>query len=132
MKINNLKTISAQKNILIVDDSIDSQVLLTTLFESFGYRVHHVSNGKEALSLLMNCEIMPDVILLDYQMPIMSGLEFRIHQLQDFKLQNIPVVLMTGDSSLDLDALMKKPYAIFIKPLQIHQLIETVKKCLGN
>lgn len=120
-----------QKHILIVDDSVDNQQLLTILFESIGYKVDNVSNGAEALSLLSNCRILPDLILLDYQMPVMSGLEFRQQQLQNKLIQNIPVIVMTGEINNNLHFEMKNPFCVTIKPLQVNDLIKIVSEALN-
>ena len=111
---------------MIVDDSVDNQELLTTLFESMNYKVDHVSNGAEALTLLLSCSVLPDLILLDYQMPVMNGFQFRKLQLENKLIQNIPLIVMTGDVNNDLVVQMSHPFRIIIKPLQIQNLIETV------
>ncbi len=120
-----------QKYILIVDDSVDNQELLTLLFESIGYKVDHVSNGADALSLLSNCSIMPDLILLDYQMPVMCGQEFRNQQLQNKSIQKIPVIVMTGDVNNNLHVEMKNPFYVMIKPLQMNELIKIVSQAVN-
>lgn len=128
-----LKNIQQQirKHILIVDDSVDNQELLTMLFKSIGYKVNHVSNGAEALSLLSGCSILPDLILLDYQMPVLNGFEFRELQLKNKLIQNIPVIVMTGDVNNNLYSEMKNPFHVIVKPLQIHDLIKIVSEALN-
>lgn len=125
MKIKN------DKYILIVDDSVDSQELLTTLFESIGYSVHHVSNGVEALALLSTSGNLPDVILLDYNMPMMNGSEFRTRQLENIEIRAIPVIVMTGETKENIFQIMQNPQAILIKPMNIQKIIQTVQSVLS-
>jgi two-component system response regulator VicR len=68
------------KLILIVDDSKDNQDLLKLVLVSKGYSVHCASNGQEALVMLFELSILPDLILLDAKMPVMDGYEFRVQQ----------------------------------------------------
>lgn len=59
---------------LIVDDSRVIRKVSRHLLESMGFTVNEAGNGKEALE---KCdEAMPDVILLDWNMPVMNGIEF--------------------------------------------------------
>ena len=59
---------------LIVDDSRVIRTVSRHIVESFGFEVLEAANGEEAISL---CETsMPELILLDWNMPVMNGLEF--------------------------------------------------------
>lgn|SRR5512139_4019172 len=65
------------KTCLIVDDSRVIRKVSRHMVESLGLTVDEAANGQEALAL---CDqAMPDVILLDWNMPIMSGIEFITH-----------------------------------------------------
>ena len=64
----------AMKNCLIVDDSRVIRKVSRHIVESMGFVVDEAADGQEALA---KCESkMPDVILLDWNMPVMSGIEF--------------------------------------------------------
>jgi CheY-like chemotaxis protein len=118
--------------ILIVDDSKDNQELLELLLVSKGYRVHCASNGEEALYLLKEFTILPDLILLDAQMPVMDGYEFRIEQKKIERLKNIPVLVMSGDEDSEMSKKMIEPQGILIKPLHVKSFIDSVTSFLGN
>jgi two-component system, chemotaxis family, chemotaxis protein CheY len=62
------------KNCLIVDDSRVIRKVSRHIVESFGFAVLEAENGQDALSQCT--EAMPDLILLDWNMPVMSGIEF--------------------------------------------------------
>lgn len=122
---------SAKKLILIVDDSLDNQTLLDLIFTSKGYDVHCASNGAEALLFLKELSLLPDLILLDARMPVMDGYEFRIEQKKTERLKDIPVVVMTGDSDLEMDRDMLNPLGVLIKPLQIQSVINSISMYLN-
>lgn len=121
---------SANKLILVVDDVIDNQFLLTTLLEAKGHRVLCVSNGEEALNLLRELAYLPDLILLDAQMPVMDGYLFREAQCKSDRLRAIPVVVMTAECSLDTNTRMNHPQAIMIKPLRLTSIFECISPYL--
>lgn len=117
---------NSEKLILVVDDSVDNQALLTMLLVAKGYKIYCASNGVEALALLKELTHLPDLILLDAQMPIMDGYQFRLAQAQDERIKNIPVVVMTADDYIGLGKKMCYPKKILTKPLNISTLIESV------
>jgi CheY-like chemotaxis protein len=117
---------SAEKLILIIDDSVDNQALLTVLFQAKGYRVLSASNGEAALGLLRELTYLPDLILLDAQMPVMDGYQFRQEQCKTDRLRSIPVVVMTGDCCVQTEERMIHPEAIMIKPLSVSSILEGI------
>lgn len=62
------------KNCLIVDDSRMIRNVLRSSLEALEFTVREACNGREAIAMCEEC--MPDVILLDWHMPVMSGIEF--------------------------------------------------------
>lgn len=81
-------------NVLVIDDDIDTHDMLGVLLAHAGYSVATASNGREALGMLTS--IRPAVILLDVEMPVMTGAEFRQEQRRDPDLIRIPTIVMTG------------------------------------
>ena len=119
-------TESTQKLILIIDDSLDNQALLSLLLEAKGFHVLCASNGSEALCTLRELAFLPDLILLDAQMPVMDGYQFREEQCKTDRLRLIPVVVMTGDCCVKTEERMNHPEAIMIKPLQVSSIFENI------
>ena len=119
--------VNHKKLILVIDDSVDSQILLRLLLESKGYEVHTALNGVEALSLLKELSRLPDIILLDAQMPVMGGYQFRFEQGQNARLKDIPVIVMSGDVDEDIDLKMMYPEAVLVKPLNMKSLVESIE-----
>jgi class 3 adenylate cyclase/CheY-like chemotaxis protein len=80
--------------ILIVDDEPSMLDLLEQQLTGSDYTVERASNGEEGLKKVELC--MPDVILLDYIMPEMNGLEVLKRLKDDSRYQDIPVILLTA------------------------------------
>ncbi|HKI31392.1 MAG TPA: response regulator [Gemmataceae bacterium] len=94
---------TAPKQILIVDDDAQAREGLALVMEAAGHAVRTAANGLEALQQLRTSRA--DVILLDLAMPTMDGWTFRIQQLGDPALADIPVmVLSVGGDSLRPEA----------------------------
>lgn len=107
-----------KKKILVIEDSAEIQDTLKLILEGEGFDVEVAANGKDGLDRLINRK-PPELILLDLRMPVMSGEEFRRHQLQIPYLSRIPVILMSADSlvhrragSLRTERVLKKPFHI--------------------
>ena len=80
--------------ILVVEDNDDSLFMLKSVLSRKGYRVVEAWDGKQAVEVAESEEL--DLILLDLQLPRLNGLGV-IHRLrQNSKLQNVPVVIITG------------------------------------
>ena len=121
---------NSDKLILIVDDSKDNQELLKIVLLSKGFKVHCASNGQEALAMLLELSTLPDLILLDAQMPVMDGYEFRIQQNKLERIKNIPVLVMTGDSDKSMNQDMNAPCGVLVKPLSVNTILESISMCI--
>jgi len=77
-----------------VDDSITVRRVTQRLLERNGLRVMTAKDGVDALSILQ--EHVPDVILLDIEMPRMDGYELASHVRSDARLSAIPIVMVTS------------------------------------
>ncbi len=84
-----------ERPILIVEDDPDLREMMAQLLTVEGYRPETASNGLEALEYLAHSG-RPAVILLDLMMPVMDGWEFRRRQLQDSRLADVPVVVLSA------------------------------------
>lgn len=116
------------KKILLIDDEPELRESLTEFLENEGFSVTQAANGKVALEILKT-GAMPNLILLDYMMPVMDGKTF----CQEFNKEEkwfgqIPVVLLTAARvEQDLIASMKLT-AKLSKPIAIPQFLDVVKK----
>jgi CheY-like chemotaxis protein len=94
-------TTAARKTVLVVDDDRDVRATFTDALESEGYSVVTTADGHEALEWLMRAQAtgapLPDVILLDLQMPKMGGAELRARLEAEPAFDAIPVVALSGE-----------------------------------
>ena len=79
---------------LVVDDSITVRRVTQRLLERNGMRVMTAKDGVDAVSILQ--EHVPDVILLDIEMPRMDGYEVASHVRNDLRLKDVPIVMITS------------------------------------
>lgn len=90
---------SLEKILLIEDDFVDAKIFTRAVKTVSGdkYKVEHKENGREALNFIKNSPKIncPDLIFLDINMPIMSGLEFLREIKSDEELKKIPVIMLT-------------------------------------
>ena len=112
--------------ILIVDDHLSLQTLLTLFLEDAGYETVTANNGAEALNYLRQSADLPGLILLDIAMPKMTGWEFLGHQQRDPRLSTIPVVLMSALAHVDCDERALSAVAMVSKPMDLPDLEEVL------
>lgn len=62
-------------HVLVVDDSADIRFMLRAVLEDAGMDVEEVSSGAAALERLLGTDVLPDAVVLDQRMPLMTGLE---------------------------------------------------------
>jgi CheY-like chemotaxis protein len=130
---NSLTMIKLLNILFIEDDFIESmkfQRVLKTL--ELNHRIIEAGNGEEALSILTGKEIIPDIILLDLNMPKVNGLEFLRILKNDEKLRYIPTIIFTTSSN-HRDILECYTIGIagyILKPLKYEDYQVIVKKTL--
>jgi two-component system chemotaxis response regulator CheY len=110
---------------LIVDDSLESRMLLgEILTKAFGVQIIEAVNGKDTLRKLSTEK--PDVVFLDYEMPVMNGKETlkEIRSIREYR--NLPVVMVTSHSEMDVvrELLSYKVSAYLIKPLSTNYVVK--------
>jgi chemosensory pili system protein ChpA (sensor histidine kinase/response regulator) len=117
---------------LVVDDSITVRRVTQRLLERNGMRVLTAKDGVDAVSLLQ--ENLPDIILLDIEMPRMDGYEVAAHVRNDPRLKGIPIVMITSRVSekhraraieLGVDDYLGKPY-------QESQLLDAIEPLVNR
>src|SRR4030042_7097397 len=120
----------SRKKVLIVDDEIHIVHVVAIKLRNNDYDVISAENGAEALKLA--CSEKPDIIVTDYQMPVMSGLELveRIRQCEQTK--DIPVIMLTARSFASEDR-QKEDLQIsqcLSKPFSPKELLENIEDIL--
>lgn len=118
------------KTILIVEDDPLSMRLTVDLFELNGFNTLSCENGNSALETLKNN--IPDIILLDINMPKMNGFEVYKRIRQDCRLDNIKVVALSGSvMKEDEQRIMAAGFDDFVpKPIDIKGLVRKIRDYL--
>ena len=118
--------------ILVIDDEPDLVNTIKTRLEWNKYDVETASNGQEGLE--KTASVFPDLILLDCNMSVMSGLKMLELLRQDKKLKNIPVIMLTAVSEpYDIDAAGLLGVADYVtKPFNFTLLLEKISQILDK
>jgi len=118
--------------ILVVEDNELNLKLFRDLLEAQGYDVISTRDGMEAYRLAR--EAKPDLVLMDVQLPEVSGLEITKRMKQDAELQHIPVIAVTAFALADDDAKVKASgcMAAVAKPISVKPFLDLVAKALSN
>ena len=122
-----------EASILIVDDmSVLRNLVSRTLQHKMGIEhIHIAENGKAALEILRKKPV--DIILSDWNMPVMNGEELLYEVRNDSKLKNIPFIMMTTNSNRDfiVTAIQLGVSNYITKPFTPHQLAEKLRTVWG-
>lgn len=101
------------RRVVVVEDDEDIRDLVVEMLSQCGFEAVGYADGAAALAALRRIPERPAVILLDLEMPGMTGWEFRRQQLGDPRLAEIPVVVASatlGAAPIEADAFLPKPY----------------------
>jgi two-component system cell cycle response regulator DivK len=122
----------ASKTVLIVEDNELNIRLFHDLLDAHGYRTIKTRNGMDALKLAR--EHRPDLILMDIQLPEVSGLEVTKWLKEDEELRAIPVVAVTAFAMKGDEERIRKGgcEAYISKPISIGTFIGTVRRFIGD
>jgi CheY-like chemotaxis protein len=116
--------------VLVVDDEFGIVDVLETVLTDAGYRVLTACNGKQGLARVS--QEQPDVMLLDFMMPILSGGEMLRAMASEPAYQRIPVIMMSGLGE-DVIAKRCKGYAAFLhKPFTVATVLSTIARILDR
>ena len=124
--------------ILIVEDELDIGRLLYMQVENMGYQAEHVSSGEEALSLLNRNHY--DLLLLDWMLPGLSGIEIAQLVRKMDSMKNIAILMLTAKSDPDnivegleagADDYVSKPFSTEILKARMASLLRRTKRSEG-
>ena len=112
--------------ILSVDDSSTIRSLLARLFRPFACELCEASNGEEGLAIAALRR--PDLILLDYNMPVMDGITMLRRMREDPVLKRTPVIMLTAESGCENMATVARLGArdYIIKPFRDEELLSKI------
>lgn len=113
------------KTILLIDDEVEINEILSKKIKAEGHHVYTAFNGVEALEQLK--DIRPDLILLDLNMPVMSGIDFYQKICDSDGRPQYPVLIMTG--LIDMEQVFKDFHidGFITKPFHPEDLIKEIE-----
>ena len=119
------------KTVLIVEDNELNMKLFNDLLEAHGYETVQTRNGVEAVELVRKHK--PDLILMDIQLPEVSGLQVTQWIKDDESLRHIPVIAITAFAMKgDEEKIRQGGCEDYIaKPITVSKFLQTVQKYIG-
>ena len=120
------------KTVLIVEDNELNMKLFHDLLEAHGYETLQTRDGLSALDIAR--EHMPDLILMDIQLPEVSGLEVTKWLKEDEALKGIPVIAVTAFAMKGDEEKIREGgcEAYISKPISVNSFLETVETFIGG
>ena len=118
--------------VLVVDDSLTVRKITGRLLTREGYRMDTAKDGVDALEKMH--DLIPDVVLLDVEMPRMDGFELARVMRNDARLKHIPIIMITSRTAekhrnhaleIGVNVYMGKPY-------QEQQLLDSINDLVGK
>jgi two-component system chemotaxis response regulator CheY len=120
--------------VIVADDSMLTRKIVIKYLEPLGYSTLQASNGGEVIGILNGGQELPDLILMDWNMPVLDG--FQVLQLlrKDKRYNVIPVIMLTSESD---DTNRKKALeagaaGYITKPFTPEELINTIQETLNR
>ncbi len=113
--------------LIVEDDACIGEVLVYAISQATPYTAMSVSDGSDALDVVKG--IIPDLFILDYQLPNMTGIELydRIHNIQG--LAQVPVIIMSAN--LPEEAIKERKLVGIQKPFELDELLNTIEKLIA-
>lgn len=122
------------KTILVCDDEAPIRQIIAHKLRSAGHVVREARSGQEGLDAVITEGLRPDLILSDFQMPALSGLEMCQRLKASAAGATIPVLMLTARGYIlgDADLAMTNIRAVIAKPFGVKPLLERVEALLAE
>lgn len=122
-------------HVLVIDDMAANRILLGKFLKSAGYVVSEATNGIEALELLRDGAVQPDLIITDVEMPVMDGITL-IEQIRylDSPVAGVPIITASGnaDEPMKTEALRAGTNTFLTKPFDLKALQKAISSLLKS
>ena len=116
-------------SILLIDDDADARMTVRDFLTGQGFVVHTAREGQHALHIMEKMD-PPDLILLDYKMPVMDGKQFLAILHRTPGLQHIPVVILSA-ATREWSGAHLEVEEVLSKPVDLEMLLSTVTRILA-
>lgn len=123
-----IRAASRRPSVLVVDDEPGTVDVLISVLQDSGIKARGAAHGRDALGAL--AAHVPDLILLDYMMPVLDGADL-VHAIKDDRrLAKIPIVMMSGIPESMIKRRCHAYDAFLRKPFSLTELQDTIDKLL--
>ena len=119
---------STVRTVLVVDDEFGVAEVLDAILSDEGYRVITAIDGRQALTCI--AEQRPDLVLLDYMMPVLDGVAVLRALSADPAAQDLPVVVMSALPEEAISMETKRYSAFLRKPFRIKTVLAAVARAM--
>jgi two-component system chemotaxis response regulator CheY len=111
---------------LVIDDSRAMRSILRRTLTELGFEVEEAGHGEQAIERLLSGDVLPDVCLVDWNMPIMNGLEFVTAVRRQHEWRQITLMMVTTESehSQVVRALAAGAHEYVIKPFTSDAIVD--------
>lgn len=139
MKTPDKKTVNAQPFVLIAEDEADVSELIKFNLESQGFSVAQAFDGEEAM--LMIEEKLPDLLVLDWMLPDLSGIDICHRVRAKTATQNLPIIMLTARGEerdrvrgleVGADDYITKPFSVVEFVARVHAVLRRIRPGLAN
>ncbi len=122
-----ISTQTSEKTVLIVDDDHDiGETLRAIILDQTPYRALWIAESDLALEAAFH--VKPSVILLDYMLPTLDGLQLFDYMQHLEHMRDVPVVLISAQTSIPLEEVRKRGMHFLRKPFDMDELITLVEQ----
>ena len=131
--IQKLRRVLGETSLLVVDDTPIIRGIISGILEPLGLRmIHQAGNGEEALKILAAQPV--DVVVADWQMPGVNGLELLKKMREDERFAATPFIMITGvpDKQVVVEAMKLKVTDFMIKPIDGSVLKQKILRALSR
>ncbi len=117
-------------SVLIVEDNVDMQHLLSDIVKEAGYRPYKVSNGSKAIEKFK--KFNPDIVILDIKLPNKNGFQI-LTEIKNIRKDAIAIIISAnGDYKTEKKAMDMGVFAYFSKPFNNNELISILRKAVNT
>lgn len=124
------RMLNSKEKIMVIEDDIDAQELMTEFFKTRGYEVALYVDAERALEDLQSGKVDCGVIVTDLILPSISGIEFT-KKIKSLNI-DVPIILMTAHKKIEIavEAIKAGAYDFVVKPLNFTQLLISIERAL--
>lgn len=120
-----------EKTILIVDDDRSiGEMLKQTIAQNTSHRAVWIAESDLVLETARH--LHPSLILLDYIMPFMDGLQLYDHLQRIETMRNVPVILISGSPTLPFEKLRERGIYVLKKPFNLSDLLDMIAQLMSG